>query len=405
MIVVASAIVIGLRGSGTPEPPPSPPPVAIAPVSLFVDPTGSNSNDGKSAATPLQTIQAALEKATPATTINLAAGTYHEQPVTVRDGLPGAPITIKGPESGLDRTGRYQAVLYGTGRVFTVDNSHYTLDGFTIDGQEGLRDTPFPTDIAAMDAFKIRERARIADGRLIYVGAADYARDLTGITISNMFLNGAGGECVRLRNNAHGNTIVDSVVQYCGMFGKGQEGEEDEDDRSEFHNGEGVYIGTSPKSEDQPMFEDDGSSDNTLSGNVIRTFGSECLNVKENAHDNVFDGNVCSDNTESTQFDGSNIELRGFANVVRNNVISNSAGFNVKIQSDEDDYDNGDNVVENNRMSGAAGAALKLGSDATQKQICGNAVTSPVLFDEDGEEPTDDITAPCPTGGSAPPAG
>ena len=91
-------------------------------------------------------------------------------------------------------------------------------------------------------------QAQVADGRLIYVGAADDSRDLTGITITNMFLNGAGGECVRLRNNAHDNAITDSVIQYCGMFGKG-----DDDDRAAYHNGEGVYIGTSPNSDDQPM--------------------------------------------------------------------------------------------------------------------------------------------------------
>ena len=46
---------------------------------------------------------------------------------------------------------------------------------------------------------------------------------------------------------------------------------------------------------------------------MIRTFGSECFNVKENAHDNVFEDNTCSDNAESVEFSGSNIELRGHA--------------------------------------------------------------------------------------------
>ena len=56
-----------------------------------------------------------------------------------------------------------------------------------------------------MDAFKDSVRPKVEDGRLVYIGAADDSRDLTGITITNMFLNGAGGECVRLRNNAHDN--------------------------------------------------------------------------------------------------------------------------------------------------------------------------------------------------------
>jgi hypothetical protein len=367
-------------------PPSSPPPVAT--TALYVDPRGSDTDDGTAAA-PLATIQAALDRATPGTVINLAPGVYRERLATVRDGAPGAPITIKGPESGKDRAGRYQAVVYGTGRVVSVNHSYYTFDGFTIDGQEKLAGTAYPTDLAAVTAFKNRVQPQVADGRLIYIGAADDTRDLTGITIHNMFLNGAGGECVRLRNNAHDNAITDSVIQYCGMFGKG-----DDDERAKYHNGEGVYIGTSPNSDSQPMHADDGSSRNLVARNTIRTFGSECFNVKENAHDNVLEDNVCSDNTESAEFDGSNIELRGHSNVVRNNEISDSAGVNIKIRSDSKKFDRGGNVVENNRISGGA-AVFMLDSAVPQGRMCGNRVTTKTLTLDDDGEPVGDITAPC----------
>ena len=62
----------------------------------------------------------------------------------MRDGTPDAPITIKGPESGKDRAGRYQATLYGTGRIFSIDHSHYVFEGFTIDGQEQLASVAVP---------------------------------------------------------------------------------------------------------------------------------------------------------------------------------------------------------------------------------------------------------------------
>ena len=143
-----------------------------------------------------------------------------------------------------------------------------------------------------------------------------------------MFLNGAGGECVRLRNNAHDNTISDSVIQYCGLYGKG------ETHRDLYHNGEGVYIGTSPESDDQPMSDNDTSSNNVVTRNIIRPFGSECFNIKENSHDNVFEDNVCSGNAENVEFGGSNVELRGYGNIVRNNQISDSAGYTIKIQND-----------------------------------------------------------------------
>ena len=141
-------------------------------------------------------------------------------------------------------------MLYGTGRVFSIDHSWITLDGFTIDGQEQLADVPFPTDLRRSDACKRRPGpGRGRPARLHRRRRA--VADITGITIINMFLNGAGGECVRLRNNAHDNLITDSVIQYCGMYGKG-----DGDDRATYHNGEGVYIGTSPESDDQPMHDE-----------------------------------------------------------------------------------------------------------------------------------------------------
>ena len=357
---------------------------------LNVDPaTGSDRNDG-GVRTPLQTIQAALAKAMPGTQITLAPGVYREQLQTVRAGTPDAPITIKGPETGTDRAGRYKATLYGTGRVVSIDHSYYRLEGFTIDGQEKLSDTTFPTDIAAMDAFKDSVRPKVADGRLVYIGASDRSRDLTGITLTNMFLSGGGGECVRLRNDAHDNTITDSVVQYCGLYGKGS-GKK----RAVYHNGEGIYIGTSPNSDDQPMHSDDGSARNLVSHNVIRTFGSECFDVKENAHDNVFADNVCVGNTEPAGNEGSNVELRGHNNTVRDNEISQSLGVSLKITSDDGNYDNSGNIVENNRISGAP-AALLFDSTAAQGPMCGNTISTAALIepDEDNAPPTD-ITAPC----------
>lgn len=356
-------------------------------VSLYVSPSGSDGNDG-SRATPLRTIQSALTRAGPGTTITLAPGIYREQPVTRHDGAPGAPITIKGPEAGTDRAGRYKATLFGTGRVFSINNSYYSLDGFTIDGQEKLANAPFPSDLSAVDTFKNRVQAKVADSRLIYIGAADDARDLTGITISNMFLSGAGGECVRLRNNAHGNIITTSVIQYCGMFGKPGGA-----DRATYHNGEGVYIGTSPKSKEQPLHKNDASSNNTVSRNVIRTFGAECFDVKENAHDNLFEQNSCSANAEPATFDGSNVELRGYRNTLRGNQILDSAGFNVKIESDNKKYDKGGNILETNVMARAPADAIKIESTAPQGQICGNVVRSP--NPADGELPVDP-TASCP---------
>src|SRR3954454_10571079 len=153
-----------------------------ATVTLWVNPAGTDTNAGTQAA-PLKTIQAALNKATPGTTISLAAGAYHEQPHTVVNGTAAAPITIQGPETGKDPAKRHVATLYGTGRIFNVDNSYYTLRGFTIDGQEALRGTTFPTQLAQATAFKQAVASKVTDGRLIYIGSNDAVRGVTGILI------------------------------------------------------------------------------------------------------------------------------------------------------------------------------------------------------------------------------
>jgi hypothetical protein len=217
LVAAALAVVSGLSA-----------PAYAQATTYFVDDSGSDANPGTSAAAPFATLQKALDLAKPGTTINLAAGIYRQAVITKIDGTAAAPITIKGPETGTDRAGRYQATLYGTGRVISVDHSYYRFEGFTIDGQEQLAGVPFPTDLGAVDAFKDSVQAKVADSRLIYIGAGETTRDLTGITITNMFLHGAGGECIRMRNNAHDNAVTDSVIQYCGMFAKG----DDDDDRT-----------------------------------------------------------------------------------------------------------------------------------------------------------------------------
>ena len=370
-------------------------PSFVGAASLYVSPSGSDTNPGTSTA-PLKTIQAALDRATAGTTIELAPGTYRERPVTKRAGTATAPITLRGPETGKLRSGRYKAVLFGTGRIFNIDHSHYVLEGFTIDGQEKLVGKTWPTGLSGARSFKDANQSLVADGRLIYIGSADTSRDITGVVIRDMFLNGAGGECIRMRNNAHGNEVAHSVIQWCGMYGKG-----DDVERYKYHNGEGVYIGTSPKSTDQPMYANDSSSSNHIHDNTIHTYGSECLNVKENAHHNTFARNDCRYNDEPLEFLGSLIELRGHANVLDANVISGSRSYALKLKSDSGAYDKGGNSATNNTFREAAGAFIRNDQSAPQGAFCGNTFdgTAQVVTGTSVGTPT----AACPGGSDTTP--
>ena len=399
-LVVAVFAGLGLYGAqrvsgeatATPTPPPTEPrpePPPAPAIVLAVSPTGNDGADGSPNA-PLRTIQAALDRATPGTLITLAPGVYRENLVTVRDGRPGAPITIKGPESGKDRAGRYQATLYGTGpgaqrepQPLHLRRVHHRRPGEA--GEHPVPDRPG----ARSTAFKNGVQPQVADGRLIYVGRGRrqprHHRRHHHATCSSTAPAASASGCA---TTPTATSIADSVIQYCGMFGKG----DDDDDRAKYHNGEGVYIGTSPNSDEAADAPQRRQLATTWSpATSSSTFGSECFNVKENAHDNVFSDNVCTGNTESAEHDGSNVELRGFRNVVRNNQISGSAGYTLKIKSDDEEYDRGGNVVENNRLSGSA-AALMIESAAAQGPMCGNVVATRVMVDGDF---AGDLTAPC----------
>lgn len=387
-VVALAAAVVAMVGA-TVLAPPMPSQASGAQASgaaIFVDPAaGSDSASGAQAA-PLRTIQAALDRAQPGTTIRLAPGAYRERPVTRVAGQPGMPITIEGPESGTAEADRYRATLFGTSRILNVDHSWYTLRGFTIDGQEALRSATFPTDPAQAAAFKDSVQASVRDGRLIYIGSADTTRGLTGITVEDMYLKGAGGECIRIRNAATDTVIRNSVITWCGMFAK-----DGGTDKYRYHNGEGVYIGTSPNSTSQPMYANDTTHGIRVVGNRIHTFGSECVDVKENSYGNLMEANDCSGNTEPTSFNGSLVELRGTLNEVVGNTIAGSLGDGLKIAANSG-YSSGGNSARGNVLRGVAGTPVINRSLQAQGSFCGNSVD---------EQPAvsgtslGDITAPC----------
>jgi Bacterial Ig-like domain/Protein of unknown function (DUF1565) len=342
---------------------------------FYVSPTGADTNSGTTSGSPFKTIQKALNVATPGTTITLGAGEYHEAAVTKVAGTAAAPITIKGPETGKAASGRYQAVLYSLGgRALSINHSYYTLDGFTVDGQPNIARTAYPASptLSGIKAFKNSVQDRAVNSKLVYVGADTTVTDIVGTTISNMFLNGSGGECVRFRDRAANSLVVGSVIQWCGMEVSG-----DDIDKYLYHNGEGVYIGTSPKSTDQPMYANDTSNNVVVRDSTINTYGSECFEVKENAHHNRLENVDCGYNDEPSSFQGSNVELRGDHNTVLSSRLSQSRSWNLKLASDSATYDRGGNTAQGSTFGGAATYAI-VNRQTGSGPFCGDTFSGPV---------------------------
>ena len=173
------------------------------------------------------------------------------------------------------------------------------------------------------------------------------------------------------------------------MFGKG-----DDDDRAEYHNGEGVYIGTSPKlGRPADVRQRHQLAQPSSSGNTITHVRVGVLRRQGERARQPVGGQRLQRQRRDDDFVGSNVELRGYGNIVRNNQISDSAGYTVKIQSDGDEYDHGGNVVEATRSPARRRETLKIKSKATQGRICGNEIIGqPASVDGDF---TGDLAAPC----------
>lgn len=332
------------------------PSAAAAPTTdLYVSPSGRDASTGTSA-DPLRTLQEALNIAEAGTTIHLAPGVYEGPVSTVRDGRPDAPIRIVGPETGWDLAGRRIATLTGGGRLVRINHSHLELRGFTLDGQPKLANLPWPTgDIAEAIEWRQVHQSDIEDGRLVYIGADDTTDGITGVRISDMNLRGAGGECVRIRNNAHGNIVEGTRIEWCGMHAKATS-----KGKWAWHNGEGIYIGTSPVSTDQPMAGRDASTANWAWRVFIDTRGgSECWNTKEMSSGNYLSESVCMGNSEPARLNGAAIEMRGPNNTVVGTWILDPAGTGIKVRSDDDvKYPvNGNQTLANVVLAPEAGTA------------------------------------------------
>src|SRR5215216_5703373 len=160
----------------------------------FVAPCGTGT--GTSAA-PFGKIQDGLSKALPGDTVTVAAGTYAEQLLTVRNGSSSAPIRVRAAGA------RGSVVVTRPGRVLSVGHTYFTVEGLVLDGQYGADDTVRISSAGSyLTLLNIEVRRSSRD--LIDMGAPQ------GVLIEGSLihhaLNAAGG-----RTDAHG--IVAGAVR------------------------------------------------------------------------------------------------------------------------------------------------------------------------------------------------
>ena len=161
----------------------------------FVVPGGVGTGGGSF---PFGRIQDALNAAHAGDTITVAPGTYSEMLRTVRDGAPGAPITLRAAQSR-------EAIVARAGRVLTVGHPYFVVDGLVLDGEYGADDTVRVTadgDFLELRNTEVRRSSRdlsdmgspagvLIDGCLIHhalnpVGGRSDAHGVVGASVRHL---------------------------------------------------------------------------------------------------------------------------------------------------------------------------------------------------------------------------
>ncbi len=334
-------------------------------IQYYVSPDGDNSSSGRTPSRAFRSIQHAVQLAQPGDTIHLLPGHYYQDVNTIRDGLPGKPITIVGTS---------KAVVHGiaSNRIFQVHHDYITLMGFTIDG---LRRNAEPNRMGAF-----REK-------LLYIIGYDKRDGVHHLRVLNMTFRNAGEECVRLKYFAHHNEIAYSTFHDCGIW----------DFVFDAHGvvGEAVYIGTSSKQWDINLtIEPDVTAYNWVHHNVIDTQGNECVEAKEGTEHNIIEYNLCTGQKDPNS---GGIVSRGFANIIRYNEIHDNIGAGIRLGGHMvDGIQYGvENQVYGNIIYGNQAGGIKFVVDG-QAAVCDNQLWNNAIGNSAGEFGSNyDPSQPC----------
>lgn len=302
LMLIAASAVVGCSG-GRPAPMSE---IFVAPV----EERGSGSE-----AEPFRSLQDALDRAGPGTTIHVAPGTYGGPFETSAAGAQDRPVRIIGEGSVL--------VSGPRDHTFSIRHNYVELQGFVVSGGD----------------------------QLLVIDQASFA-----LVTDNTFQD-AGGECVRLKR-ASDNVITGNRVSGCGRQGFDLAG-----DRK---NGEGIYVGTTP--DQVGKSGPDKSARNQVSNNRIAS-PAECVDVKEGALANAITGNDCSGVLDPKS---GGFSVRGNHNTLADNRVHDVAGAGVRLGG-VGTSDGIANVVRGNDIRDVGGVGVKA-ERVQQGAICGNVV-------------------------------
>lgn len=343
------------------------------PRTIYVDAEAGGLGADGSRESPLHTIGAALDVAGPGDTVRVASGEYVERIEPPNGGEPGEPITITGPPDAVIRSdpAEYNVVL--------IRESHVHLRGLSIDG---LENPDAPGDV---DSYSRAQLVQLRPPKHVdrYLRDVVIAPHRIGNTMKSLV------SVERSRN------VEVGPFRVIGPAGAGYLYTDEAG-----HNGEIVYVGTSPSNlgtDWHPWTEYDRTADVHVH-HVDNSAGhphSELVNTKLGTHDVTVE--YCTDgggsqNTED--YPAASVRLQSYGATVRWCDLRDGGGFGVEVAShtahdaqerksaeeltEAERRGGTDNAIYGNRVTGFEEGAFDfpdadLGQDsAAQRLFCGN---------------------------------
>jgi parallel beta-helix repeat protein len=271
------------------------------------------------------TLQHALNTATPGEVIVMSPGQYAGHFILKNSGTPQAPITVCGDHSSIIDGGDQNS-----GYAFYVDHASYVqLEGFTVqDAQKGV----------------------VTDS-------------MNHSLIEGLYVHDMGDEGIHLRDFSSNNTVQSNTVQDTGQ-------------ESSFY-GEGIYVGSANSNWCQyTSCNPDKCDNNILIGNTISDTTAENIDIKEGTTGGVLEQN----HFDGTGMDPSSatawVNVKGNDWTIKNNVGVDSPQDGLSVHQVYPGWGL-DNVFEGNSGSvNASGYGIYIQSKHLGTQLsCDNSFT------------------------------
>ncbi|CAB1117755.1 unnamed protein product [Ectocarpus sp. CCAP 1310/34] len=262
-----------------------------------------------------------LKVVEPGDKCNLAKGDYYHDGITAVHGTEDAPITI---------TGHSEACIKGSNtqdRVLQIAHDYYIVDGLCFDGEHD-------GDNVATAIYVLG-----ADEKSTKNGVTS---SVTGLKLLDLEIRNFGSECIHFRYFVTHSEVTGCTIQAPEV--KIRTGSADNVDADECN-----Y--------------------NWIHHNTFRTYGNECVDVKEGSAYNLIEHNVCEQQQDANS---GCIGFRGSDNTARFNDIAECTGAGIRVGGDNG-FGEGNNMYGNGIQNCGNGAFSVMSPN--QGVVCENVIS------------------------------